>query len=59
MFTNLKAVGSGDKTEVFADGWLDPEPRQYPGRPVDVADWPNGSILVSGDFAGAIYRISY
>ena len=59
MFTSLKADGSADKTEVFADGWLDSETRQYRGRPVDVANLPDGSILVSDDFAGAIYRISY
>jgi glucose/arabinose dehydrogenase len=59
VFTSLKADGSADKTEVFADGWLDPETRQYRGRPVDVANLPDGSILVSDDFAGAIYRITY
>ena len=59
MFTSLKANGTADKTEVFADGWLNPETRQYSGRPVDVANLPDGSILVSDDFAGAIYRISY
>jgi glucose/arabinose dehydrogenase len=59
MFTSLKPDGSADKTEVFADGWLDPETRQYRGRPVDVAQRPDGSLLVSDDFAGAIYRISY
>ncbi len=59
LFTSLKGDGSADKTEVFADGWLDPETRQYRGRPVDVANLPDGSILVSDDFAGAIYRISY
>jgi glucose/arabinose dehydrogenase len=59
MFTTLKADGSADKTEVFADGWLDPQTRQYRGRPVDVANLPDGSILVSDDFAGAIYRITY
>ncbi len=59
MFTSLKADGSADKTEVFADGWLNPATRQYSGRPVDVANLPDGSILVSDDFAGAIYRISY
>ena len=59
MFTSLKADGTADKTEVFADGWLDPETRQYRGRPVDVANLPDGSILVSDDFAGALYRISY
>lgn len=59
MFTSLKTDGTADKTEVFADGWLNPETRQYSGRPVDVANLPDGSILVSDDFAGAIYRISY
>lgn len=59
MFTSLKPDGSADKTEVFADGWLDPETRQYRGRPVDVANLPDGSLLVSDDFAGALYRISY
>jgi glucose/arabinose dehydrogenase len=59
MFTSLKEDGSADKTEVFADGWLDPQTRQYRGRPVDVANLPDGSILVSDDFVGAIYRISY
>lgn len=59
MFTSLKADGSAAKTEVFADGWLDPQTRQYRGRPVDVANLPDGSILVSDDFAGAIYRITY
>ena len=59
MFTSLKADGTADKTEVFADGWLDPDTHRYRGRPVDVANLPDGSILVSDDFAGAIYRISY
>ena len=31
----------------------------YRGRPVDVAVMKDGSLLVSDDFAGAIYRISY
>lgn len=59
MFTSLKADGSADQTEVFAQGWLDPATRQYRGRPVDVANLPDGSLLVSDDFAGALYRISY
>jgi len=59
MFTSLKADGTADKTEVFADGWLDPDRGIYRGRPVDVAVLHDGSLLVSDDFAGAIYRISY
>lgn len=59
MFTSLKADGSADKTEVFAEGWLDPKSGQYLGRPVDVALALDGSMLVSDDLSGAIWRISY
>jgi glucose/arabinose dehydrogenase len=59
MFTSLKPDGSADRTEVFAEGWLDPATGQYRGRPVDVAPMRDGSLLVSDDFAGAIYRITY
>ncbi len=45
-------------TEPFAEGWLN-EDGEYLGRPVDVAELLDGSILVSDDLAGAIYRISY
>ncbi|MBC7709343.1 MAG: PQQ-dependent sugar dehydrogenase [Rhizobacter sp.] len=59
LYTSLNADGTADKTEVFANGWLNTETNQYRGRPVDVANLPDGSILVSDDFAGALYRISY
>jgi glucose/arabinose dehydrogenase len=58
MFTSLKEDGTADKTEVFAEGWLT-DNGEYLGRPADIAQLPDGSILVSDDFAGAIYRISY
>lgn len=58
MFTSLKPDGTADKTVVFAEGWLT-ENGEYLGRPVDVATLPDGSLLVSDDTAGAIYRISY
>ena len=45
-------------TEPFAEGWID-ENGQYDGRPVDVAMMADGSILVSDDFANAVYRITY
>lgn len=59
MFNSLKADGTADKTEVFAEGWLDDNTGTYWGRPVDVAVRKNGSLLVSDHNAGAIYRISY
>ena len=58
MFTPLKPDGTADKPQVFAEGWLT-ENGEYLGRPVDVAMLPDGSLLVSDDTAGAIYRISY
>jgi glucose/arabinose dehydrogenase len=59
MYTSLKPDGTADKTEVFADGWLDSETGLYRGRPVDVAVAKDGSLLISDDFAGAIYRVTY
>jgi len=45
------------KHEVFAEGWLQGE--SVWGRPVDLEVMPDGSLLVSDDHAGAIYRIAY
>ena len=59
MFTSLKPDGTADKAEVFAEGWLDDTTGTYRGRPVDVQMAKDGSLLVSDDYAGAIYRISY
>lgn len=44
--------------EPFAEGWIDGN-GEYLGRPVDVAELRDGSLLVSDDLAGAIYRIWY
>ena len=42
---------------VFAEGWLDGGAAW--GRPVDIEFLPDGSMLVSDDYANVIYRISY
>jgi glucose/arabinose dehydrogenase len=50
----------GDKAgapQVFLGGFLDGE--KALGRPVDVQELPDGSLLVSDDTANAIYRVSY
>lgn len=44
--------------EVFAEGWLRADETVW-GRPADVLPLPDGSLLVSDDLAGAIYRIRY
>jgi len=43
--------------EPFITGWLQGE--QPWGRPADVLVLPDGSLLVSDDFAGAVYRVRY
>ena len=58
-FVPLKEDGTAGKAEIFAEGFLDKDTKRAIGRPVDVANMPDGSILVSDDYAGAIYRITY
>jgi glucose/arabinose dehydrogenase len=58
MVTYLDSKGNAAKTEPFAEGWMT-EDGVYLGRPADVQQYVDGSILVSDDKAGAIYRISY
>jgi glucose/arabinose dehydrogenase len=43
--------------DVFAEGWL--QGSEAWGRPVDVEVLPDGSLLVSDDEAGTIYRIRH
>lgn len=45
------------RQEVFASGWL--RGGRAWGRPVDLQPLPDGSLLVSDDKAGAVYRIVY
>ena len=44
--------------KIFASGWLTEE-KNFWGRPVDMEIMEDGSMLVSDDHAGVIYRISY
>ncbi len=44
--------------EPFAEGWLNAN-KEYDGRPMSIEVLKDGSILVSDDYAGAIYKISY
>ena len=43
--------------EPFVSGWLEKESAW--GRPADVLVMPDGSLLISDDHAGAIYRVVY
>ncbi|HVS65195.1 MAG TPA: PQQ-dependent sugar dehydrogenase [Thermoanaerobaculia bacterium] len=57
--TRVEVADDGTVTayEPFAHGWL--EGQEAWGRPVDVQELPDGSLLVSDDTAGVIYRITY
>ncbi len=57
MVTMIDEEGNAT-TKPFAEGWLT-DSGEYLGRPVDIAELRDGSLLVSDDLAGAIYRISY
>jgi glucose/arabinose dehydrogenase len=49
--------GRAGAETVFAEGWLEGEKAW--GRPVDVLVRPDGSLLVSDDKAGVLYRIAF
>jgi glucose/arabinose dehydrogenase len=51
--------GVGQSYEAFATGWLDDATQNVWGRPVDLVFAADGSMLVSDDFSGTIYRIWY
>lgn len=57
MRVRFNDLGMATGKEVFAEGWLQPD--GVYGRPVDLEELPDGSLLVSDDRAGLIYRISY
>lgn len=53
----LNKDGSVKSVEPFMTGFL--EDNKYNGRPVDVQVMKDGSLLVSDDWNGAIWRVSY
>lgn len=57
MRIRLDKAGNVLGKEVFATGWL--QGHAAWGRPVDIKELPDGSLLVSDDKAGVIYRIRY
>jgi len=57
VVAKLNKDGSVRSVEPFLSGFL--QNNEYVGRPVDVQVLPDGSLLVSDDFAGAVYRVTY
>jgi len=59
MLVTLDGEENATSYQPFAEGWLDNESDEVWGRPVDLEFMPDGSLLISDDFADAIYRVSY
>jgi len=51
--------GTGQSYETFIDGWLNEATQEVWGRPVDLIFAEDGSMLISDDYSGTIYRIWY
>ena len=45
--------------DTFLNGWLNEETQEAFGRPVDILQLEDGSLLISDDLGDAIYRLSY
>jgi glucose/arabinose dehydrogenase len=57
IVVRLNKDGSVRSQESFLTGFL--QNNEYSGRPVDVQVMKDGSLLVSDDHAGAVYRVTY
>ncbi len=55
---HLNKDGTVKDKEVIVTGFIGPD-NNYIGRPVDVQMLKDGSLLISDDYNGAIYRLSY
>ena len=58
MFTSTSAVDKDRQAEVFGEGWSQ-QSEEMAGPLVDITQLHDGSILVSDQQKGAIYRIAY
>ncbi len=57
IYVTMNKDGSVKSWKPFLTGFL--QNNSYVGRPVDVLVMKDGSLLVSDDYAGAVYRVSY
>jgi len=57
--TVKESDGIGASYDVFISGWLNEETQKSWGRPVDVLFLEDGSMFISDDQSGTIYRVTY
>jgi glucose/arabinose dehydrogenase len=58
----MKVTLDGNKArsyEPFITGWLDEKTDEVWGRPVDIEQLDDGSLLISDDHKGLVYRVTY
>ena len=56
---DVTAGGEASNYQVWVDGFRDNEKDKVYGRPVDLEWMPDGSLLISDDKAGKVYRMFY
>jgi glucose/arabinose dehydrogenase len=59
VVVKASADGRNAKVTPFLTGFMDPKENSFWGRPVYLAQMPDGALLVTDEQNGAIYRISY
>jgi glucose/arabinose dehydrogenase len=59
VIVRTDAQGNNPRIQPFMTGFLDPINDSFSGRPTYMLQLPDGSLLVSDEQMGAIYRISY
>ncbi|MEH2061827.1 MAG: hypothetical protein V7K50_06055 [Nostoc sp.] len=55
---NSKTKIPGKQIDLVS-GWVVPETQEVWGRPVDTAVDQQGNLLISDDYSGSIYKLSY
>ncbi len=55
----MDADGKNPKIEPFMTGFVNPAANTFSGRPTYMLQLPDGSLLISDEQLGAIYRITY
>jgi glucose/arabinose dehydrogenase len=59
VIVRTDAQGNNPRIQPFMTGFLDPINDSFSGRPTYMLQLPDGSLLVSDEQMGAIYRVSY
>lgn len=55
----LDSNGVVMSVQPLVEGWLSADKKVVRGRPVAILELPDGSVLISDDFADVIYRLTY